>query len=45
MASGMVPFLTGDALKAVAATLVVAALRPYVPKLRADRRASGQDRS
>jgi biotin transport system substrate-specific component len=45
IASGMVPFLAGDALKAVAAALVVAALRPYVPKLGADRRASGQNQA
>lgn len=34
---GSLPFLPGDMAKAVAATVVVAALRPFVPKLRADR--------
>jgi biotin transport system substrate-specific component len=35
---GCLPFVAGDTAKAVAATAVVAALRPFVPKLRADRR-------
>src|SRR5690606_1179863 len=33
VAAGLVPFLPGDAAKAAAAALVVAALRPYMPKL------------
>ena len=33
VAAGLAPFLPGDAAKAVAAALVVAALRPHMPKL------------
>ncbi|WP_276352416.1 biotin transporter BioY [Cohnella caldifontis] len=35
---GMVPFLLGDAIKAVAAALIVAALRPLVPAVRPARK-------
>jgi biotin transport system substrate-specific component len=31
---GMVPFLLGDSLKAVAATLIIAAVRPVIPAIR-----------
>ncbi len=35
---GMYPFLPGDLLKAVAATLIIAALRPVVPMVRPNKR-------
>jgi biotin transport system substrate-specific component len=34
---GCLPFVAGDTAKAVVATAVVAALRPFIPKLRPDR--------
>ncbi|MFD0671651.1 biotin transporter BioY [Cohnella sp. GCM10027633] len=39
---GMTPFLTGDALKAVAGALVIASLRPVIPAIRPRKPANRQ---